>query len=285
MAQIEQEIDKEKKLQDVDEEIKEGTKQEIVEQSRLEGKPVAIVTGGGQGIGRSIVNKLFGIRYRVVIADTDEEAGTELVALYPDRKDFVFFPIDVRKESSVEWLMAEIKAMFGRLDVLVNNAAINITKPVTELSLDEWNNVIGTNLTGAFLCAKHAAPLLKASRGVIINIASTRAFQSEPNTEAYSASKGGIVALTHALAMSLGPEVRVNCISPGWIEVSDWKKASVAKPPSHSKADLSQHPVGRVGIPQDIANLVRFLVNPENNFITGANFIVDGGMTHKMIYV
>jgi NAD(P)-dependent dehydrogenase (short-subunit alcohol dehydrogenase family) len=181
--------------------------------------------------------------------------------------------------------MAEIKTMFGRLDVLVNNAAINIIKPVTELSLDEWNDVIGTNLMGAFLCAKHAAPLLKASRGVIINIASTRAFKSEPNTEAYSASKGGIVVLTHALAISLGLEVRVNCISPGWIEVSDWKKKSVAKPPNHSEADKKQHPAGRVGIPNDIANLVRFLVNPENSFITGANFFVDGGLTRKMIYV
>ncbi len=267
------------------EEVKAGKKQDIAEAGKMADQRIAVVTGGGQGIGRAIVQKLLSNRYIVVIADIDEEAGMETLALCHNSENVVFYLVDVQVESAVEDLMGKIKKTYGRLDVLVNNAAINIVKPVTELTLDEWNSVIGTNLTGPFLCAKHAAPLLKTMRGVIINIASTRAFQSEPNTEAYSASKGGIVALTHALAMSLSPEVRVNCISPGWIEVSDWKKASVAKPPSHSKADLSQHPVGRVGIPQDIAKLVRFLINPENNFITGANFIVDGGMTRKMIYV
>ncbi len=267
------------------EEVEAGKKQEIAEAGKMVDQRVAVVTGGGQGIGRAIVQKLLSYKYIVVIADIDEEAGTETLALCLNNKDVIFVPCDVRQESAVESVMGKIKADFGRLDVLVNNAAINIVKPVTALTLDEWNSVIATNLTGPFLCAKHAAPLLKATRGVIVNIASTRAFQSEPNTEAYSASKGGIVSLTHALAISLGPEIRVNCISPGWIEVSDWKKASVAKPPSHSKADLSQHPAGRVGIPQDIANLVGFLINPENNFITGANFCVDGGMTRKLIYV
>ncbi len=268
------------------EEVKAGKKQEIAEAGKMVDQRVAVVTGGGQGIGRAIVQNLLHGRFIVAIADIDDEAGTETVSLYGgSRKEVVYYPVDVREEAAVENLMGEIKKTYGRLDVLVNNAAINIVKPVTDLTLGEWNSVIGTNLTGPFLCAKHAASLLKTMRGAIINIASTRAFQSEPNTEAYSASKGGIVSLTHALAISLGPEIRVNCISPGWIEVSDWKKASVAKPPSHSNADLKQHPVGRVGIPQDITNLVRFLVNPENNFITGANFIIDGGMTKKMIYV
>jgi NAD(P)-dependent dehydrogenase (short-subunit alcohol dehydrogenase family) len=135
------------------------------------------------------------------------------------------------------------------------------------------------------LCSKYAYPYLKKEKGVIINIASTRAFMSEPNTEAYSASKGGIYALTHALAISLGPDIRVNCISPGWIEVSEWKKKSLRKPAELTELDHKQHPAGRVGRPEDIASLVLYLISDEAGFITGANFIVDGGMTRKMIYL
>jgi len=125
---------------------------------------------------------------------------------------------------------------------------------------------------------------LQRTKGAIVNIASTRAIQSEPNTEAYSASKGGILALTHSLAMSLGPDIRVNCISPGWIDVSEWKKSQQAKKPHLTKMDHAQHPAGRVGKPEDIAALVAFLISDEAGFITGQNFVVDGGMTKKMIY-
>jgi NAD(P)-dependent dehydrogenase (short-subunit alcohol dehydrogenase family) len=108
---------------------------------------------------------------------------------------------------------------------------------------------------------------------------------SEKNTFAYSASKGGIVALTHALAVSLGPDVRVNCISPGWIDTSEWKKKSKRRIAELSERDHKQHPAGRVGRPEDIASLVAFLISPESTFITGSNFIADGGMTRKMIYL
>lgn len=145
--------------------------------------------------------------------------------------------------------------------------------------------MIGTNLTGMFLCVKHSVSHLRCARGAIINIASTRAIQSEPNTEAYSAAKGGVLAFTHALAMSLGPDIRVNCISPGWIDVSEWKKCRLAKNPHFTEQDHAQHPAGRVGKPEDIATLVAFLISDEAEFITGQNIIVDGGMTKKMIYV
>jgi NAD(P)-dependent dehydrogenase (short-subunit alcohol dehydrogenase family) len=144
--------------------------------------------------------------------------------------------------------------------------------------------VLAVNLTGPLLCAKHAASYLRKARGSIVNIASTRAFMSEPDTEAYSASKGGIAALTHSLAMSLGPEVRVNCISPGWIDTGSWKKTSRRRQETLSEADHGQHPAGRVGRPEDIASLAAFLASPQASFITGANFMVDGGMTRKMIY-
>lgn len=153
------------------------------------------------------------------------------------------------------------------------------------MSLDEWNRVIAVNLTGAMLCVKHAAPHLRAARGAIVNIASTRALMSEPNTEAYAASKGGIVALTHALAMSLGPDVRVNCICPGWIDSAPWQKKSKRKTPQWSEQDHTQHPAGRVGEPMDIANMAVYLLSEKAGFITGQNFVVDGGMTKKMIYL
>jgi NAD(P)-dependent dehydrogenase (short-subunit alcohol dehydrogenase family) len=160
-----------------------------------------------------------------------------------------------------------------------------LRRSVTELGLDEWNRALAVNLTGAFLCAKHAAPHLKKNGGSIVNIASTRAFMSERDTEAYSASKGGLFALTHALAVSLGPEVRVNCISPGWIETSELRKRSARTITKLSEKDHSQHPAGRAGNADDVAALALFLLDPGNSFITGQNFIVDGGMTRKMIYV
>jgi NAD(P)-dependent dehydrogenase (short-subunit alcohol dehydrogenase family) len=242
-----------------------------------------IVTGGAQGIGKVISNELIKNGFAVSVFEIDQEAIEEFKS-ETDNHDIAFFKTDVSNEESVKASIKNSIKKFGNISGLINNAAIQIDKPVNELSLNEWNRVIGTNLTGAFLCVKHACDDLKKSKGCIINISSTRAFQSEPNTEAYSASKGGILALTHSLAISLGPEIRVNCISPGWIDVSGIKKNSIAHQIKLTEADHLQHPAGRVGKAEDISNLVLFLLNKENDFITGQNFIVDGGMTKKMIY-
>ncbi|MCP1366861.1 SDR family oxidoreductase, partial [Halomonas sp. BBD48] len=118
----------------------------------------------------------------------------------------------------------------------------------------------------------------------IINMASTRALQSEPHCEAYAAAKGGLLAMTHALAISLGPEVRVNAICPGWIETGPWQKSDQRSSPEHRAIDRDQHPVGRIGEPEDIAAAVAFLAGDEAGFITGQEFVIDGGMTRKMIY-
>jgi NAD(P)-dependent dehydrogenase (short-subunit alcohol dehydrogenase family) len=223
---------------------------------------VALVTGGAQGIGKAIAELLAGRGYRVAVADIQ-------------KSDFFFVKTDVAREPAVRNCIRRVVNEFGRLDAVVNNAGIAspANGRVDRLSLREWNRRIGANLTGAFLVAKHAVPHLRKSRGAVVNIASTRALQSEPDTEAYAASKGGLVALSHALAMSLGPEVRVNCVSPGWI----------AHQPVRKK-DHAQHPVGRVGTPQDVAELVAYLISDAAGFVTGQNFVIDGGMTKKMIY-
>ena len=245
---------------------------------------VAIVTGGGQGIGKATAKRLLEKGLKVVIAEVDDEAGRETAAEYQALGDIRYVRCDVADEAQVRHLIDETVGQHRRLDVLVNNAGIGRFKRLEETTLADWNAAIGVNLTGAFLCAKYAAPHLRPTRGAIVNIASTRALMSEPGTTAYSASKGGIVALTHSLAVSLGPEVRVNCISPGWIEVGDWKKRSARTAPKHSERDRSQHPAGRVGVPEDVAALVEYLISAAAGFVTGANFVVDGGMTRKMIY-
>jgi NAD(P)-dependent dehydrogenase (short-subunit alcohol dehydrogenase family) len=246
---------------------------------------VAFITGGAQGIGKAIAMRLLRDGWRVAIADADAEAGAESEAELRALGAVRFVRTDIIAEAQVRDAIAEILRTFDSLDALVNNAGISRNRPVTELALSDWNHVLAVNLTGAFLCAKHAAPHLRARRGAIINIASTRAHMSEPNTEAYAASKGGLVALTHALAISLGPDVRVNCVSPGWIDVSAWKRKGLARQAALSEADHHQHPAGRVGKPEDIAALVAFLLSHDADFITGAEYVVDGGMTRKMIYV
>ena len=251
----------------------------------MDKRRVAIVTGGGQGIGKAIVKRFLEDGLRVVIAEMDEEAGREALQEYHGLGECVFMHADISDEAAVKAVVRETVASFRRVDALINNAGIFINKPLAKVSLAEWNRVLAVNLTGAFLCAKYAAPHLAKTRGAIVNIASTRAIMSEPDTEAYSASKGGVAALTHSLALSLGPDVRVNCISPGWIEVSESKKRRTRSAARLSEMDHAQHPAGRVGRPEDIASLSAYLVSPEAGFITGANFIVDGGMTRKMIYV
>ncbi|MDD2337453.1 MAG: glucose 1-dehydrogenase [Geobacteraceae bacterium] len=245
---------------------------------------IAIITGGAQGIGKSITKAFLEKGWTAVIADTDREAGEETAREFDTLGTITFIQTDVSEEKQVERLVEKTILLFGRIDALINNAGISINKPLTTLTIEEWNRVLGTNLTGIFLCAKHSCSHLQRVGGCIINIASTRAFMSEACTEAYSASKGGVVALTHALAVSLGSGIRVNCISPGWIETGLWKKKSRRITPALSAEDHLQHPAGRVGTPEDISSLVLYLVSTEASFLTGSNLIADGGMTRKMMY-
>lgn len=250
------------------------------------GKTV-IVTGGAQGIGRGIAEYLLARKCQVVVADIDIEAGLELVEILSTPETMLFVHTDVSVEHDVSNCVAETLRFAGRIDGLVNNAGIARpgNAPITELLLEDWEKTLSTNLTGSFLMVKHAAPHLMAQKGAVVNIASTRAIQSEANTEAYAASKGGLVALSHAMAISFSGRIRVNAILPGWIDVSDLKKKSAGKHVHLSKLDHEQHPAGRVGRAEDIAALTAFLLSDEAGFITGQQFIADGGMTRKMIYV
>ena len=246
---------------------------------------VAIVTGGAQGIGKATALMFLRAGARVLVGDIDPEAGEATVEEYADEGRIAFVRCDVGVPADVEAFVGEAVTAYGRIDALVNNAGIGVRKPLAELALDEWQRVLDVNLTGTMLCAKLAHPHLAQRGGAIVNIASTRALMSEPDGEAYAATKGGIVALTHSLAASFAPDVRVNCISPGWIETGPWKKASVRRAPHHSEADRMQHFAGRVGVPEDIARMAVYLCSPMAGFISGQNFVIDGGMTKKMIYV
>lgn len=252
---------------------------------RFAGK-VCVVTGGARGIGAAIAHRLASEGCRVAILDVDEDAGRlrekELSSL---GLDAVFILADVSREEDVEKAMEEVYSRYGRIDVLVNNAGIGFSgRSIEEQSSEEWYRIIGVNLTGPWLCSKHAVKYMKKTGGVIVNIASTRAFQSEPNTEPYSASKGGLVALTHALAISLADYgIRVVSVSPGWVDTSRWQI-----PPRESQLtplDHKWHPAGRVGRPEDVAALVAFLASDEASWITGVNIIIDGGVSAKMTYM
>ncbi|WP_079508601.1 SDR family NAD(P)-dependent oxidoreductase [Mesobacillus jeotgali] len=243
---------------------------------KFDGKTV-IITGGSNGIGEGIAEVFAKEHANVCIADIDEAKGLKLIGRL---KEFggraAFYRTDVRKEKDLVSLIENIMNDYGQIDVLINNAGVSRFKPLFELTTEEWEDVIFTNLRSVFIGSREAAKKMTEG-GRIINMASTRAIMSEPNSEAYASSKGGIVALTHALAASLQEKgITVNSISPGWIQTADYDELR--------EKDHHQHWSNRVGKPEDIARACLYLADPENDFINGQDIIIDGGMTRKMIY-
>ena len=244
------------------------------------------ITGGAAGIGRGTLLHFHGLGWRVCALDRDEEALAELRTMFP-ATECLALRCDVGVESEVKDAFDEVEGWLGDapLTCLVNNAGIAdpYCGPLEDVSLADWNRWMDASLTAAFLCSRAALPLLRrADAASIVNISSTRSLMSEPESFAYAASKGGIDALTHAMAVSLGPKIRVNAILPGWIETGPWQKGADRAQPDHSESAKSQHPAGRIGTVEDIAEAVEYLVNA--GFVTGTRIVVDGGMTRKMIY-
>lgn len=247
---------------------------------------VVLVTGGGNGIGRGIAQAVLGAGGQVAIADIDTAALQACLHDWQAGERAMAVPMDVTDGNSVAAALARVIAHFGRLDGLVNNAGVADPHlpPLDQASWDDWQAGL-SSLHGAFLCSRAALPALRVSgRGAVVNIASTRAHQSEPHSEAYAAAKGGLLAFSHALAISEGAAVRVNAITPGWVETADWQAPPRNALPQHRPIDHAQHPAGRIGLPQDIGALAVFLLSGLSGFVTGQEFIADGGISRRMLY-
>lgn len=230
-----------------------------------------VVTGGGHGIGKAIIKEFVQEGAKVCFIDINEEYGRSL------ESDSVFFYHgDVSLESDLNQFVLFCKENLERVDILINNACVSHQGILSQCSYQDFQKSLSIGVTAPYYLSLQFQDDLKKSGGSIINIASSRAFQSELDTESYTSAKGGIVALTHALAISLSGQVRVNCIAPGWIDVHDTAE--------FSKEDQAAIPVGRVGKPKDIAKMVTFLCSEDAGFITGETFVVDGGMSKRMIY-
>ncbi len=259
----------------------------MLDMAQYKGKTV-VVTGGGQGIGRGIAQAFAGAGARVVIGDIDDEAGRE-TAFMINRSggQCFFFRMDVSSWPSCKELAAFVVAECGTVDILINNAGIANSElgSIFDETPDRFDRMLDVNLRGPFLCVHACLPFMtRSGGGSIVNISSVRAFMNEPGNEAYAASKGGVLSLTHALAISLAPRhIRVNSLCPGWIDVSGWKKGNPV-PDQLSETDHKQHPAGRVGEPGDIAAACLYLCSSEAGFVTGTNLTVDGGMMVKMMY-
>lgn len=239
---------------------------------------VVVITGAAGGIGRALAKAYAEQGATIIVTDKTDEAQLVAKQLQTEGYDVHSYICDLTVPTEIENMFREIDNMFRRVDVLINNAGFGIFVSPYDLTVEQWDDVINTNLRGAFLCAREAAKIMKThGGGAIVNIASTRALMSEPNSEAYAASKGGMLALTHALAMSFSADrIRVNAICPGWIET---KAYETLWPKDHA-----QHPAGRVGKPEDVARACLYFTDPNNDFVTGTHLVVDGGMTRKMIY-
>jgi len=240
---------------------------------------VAIVTGGNGGIGCGMARGLAQAGARVVVAARNMEKSNAAVRdLQALGSDALAIAVDVTDERSVEALVQETTKQCGRLDILVNNAGMNIRKPANELALDEWRQVMDTNLTSAFLCARSAYPHMKGvGGGKVINIGSIMSIFGASFAPVYGASKGGIVQLTKSLAIAWAKDnIQVNAVLPGWVDTDLTRNARAEVPGLHERV-LARSPTGRWGTIDDFAGVAVFLASAASAFVTGAAILVDGG--------
>ncbi|NMB97261.1 MAG: SDR family oxidoreductase [Clostridiaceae bacterium] len=243
---------------------------------------VCVITGGAKGIGRCLTREFAKRGAKIAFIDMDKKAGEENRAFIESQGgEAFFFPGDIAEESVLTSFAEAVIKKYKKVDYLINNACLSKKGILSKCSYDDFNYVLKVGITAPYMLSRLFLPYFNKGAS-IVNISSTRAYMSQPDTESYSAAKGGISTLTHALAISLAHKVRVNSVSPGWIDTGAYYDENYA--PQYSEEDEKQHPSGRVGEPMDIARIVMFLCNEENSFINGQNITVDGGMTKLMIY-
>ncbi|MDQ0207253.1 SDR family NAD(P)-dependent oxidoreductase [Alkalicoccobacillus murimartini] len=253
---------------------------------RLKNK-VAIITGGSQGIGEGIARTFAREGAKVVVADVNEELGLALVnQLKENDVEALFVQADVSKEEQVTKLVDQAIEAFGGVDILINNAAVTVRKSVEDTSFEEWQQILGVNLTGAFLCSKYTiAEMKKRGGGAIVNIASWHAEKTITRLAAYAASKGGLTALTRQMSLDLGPHnIRVNAVCPSSVDTPLLQKtfASLEDPEEAFRQTLEFQPFGRIGTVDDIANACLFMVSDEATYVSGQTLMVDGAAINKI---
>ncbi len=242
-------------------------------------KKVGVVTGAGSGIGRATA-LLLAREGAAVVAGTSEPG--DLAPLEEAAPGLVAVQVDVSRDEDAARLIRAAVARFGGLDILVNNAGIDMPGLVTDITDEQWSRVLDVNLKGVFLCSKYAvSEMLKRGRGSIVNNASINGIRGNHRLVAYAASKGGVVALTYAMALDYAPHnIRVNCVCPAAIEGTRMLDASIARAPDAGKQReylLAKHPMGRLGRAEEVAHAILFLAGDEASFITGVALPIDGG--------
>lgn len=243
---------------------------------------VCVLTGGAQGIGRCIAEEFAKEGAAVAFIDLNPEAGKEtLASIRGLGADGLFFCGDIAEETVLNEFTNAVIERYGKIDYLINNACLTKRGILSSCSYEDFNYVLRVGISAPYFLALRFLPYFRTG-GCIVNISSTRAVMSQTDTESYTSAKGGISALTHALAVSLSGRVRVNCVAPGWIDTGAYHQKNYI--PQYTAADTAQHPAGRVGEPHDIARVIKFLCSEESGFITGETITVDGGMTKLMIY-
>jgi meso-butanediol dehydrogenase / (S,S)-butanediol dehydrogenase / diacetyl reductase len=241
---------------------------------------VAVITGAGRGIGRASAIEFAREGARVVVADIDRAAANETVEQIGEDGG-ITVPTDVSSAEAVKELVAATLARFSRVDVLFNNAAIQINKTIEDTSAEEWNRQIAVNLGGVFLCSKFFIPHLRKTKGTIINMSSVNGFFVEPACAGYCATKAAIIALTKAMAIDHGKDgIRVNCICPGYIDAGLAAAYFEAQPdPQAARANAGKlHALGRIGQAADVGRVAVFLASTDAAFMTGSAVVVDGGL-------
>ena len=247
---------------------------------------VAIVTGAGSGIGKAIALLFAEQGVRVVVADWKAPAGEETVEQIRGKGgEARFHRVDVSKAAEVEELVRFAVEQYGRLDILVNNAAIQILGTLTRTSEEDWDRLHSVNLKGVFLCSKYAIPkMIRSGGGSVVNVASVLGLVGDPDLAAYCAAKGGVIALTKAAAIGYGPRgVRVNCICPGDVDTPMVQEFfNKDSNPDQARRTVSAHyALRRIADPREVAQTAAFLASDASSFLTGSVIVVDGGLTSK----